>query len=182
MDESIKAPLNQNVNRGHGGKKVVINGREITLGADIMNLINRPATLEAVKVVKERYGLGLKEAKDVVEQVQGVPSESSSDKGSLNQNVNRGHGGKKVVINGREITLGADIMNLINSPAQLEAIKAVKERYGLGLKEAKDVVDQVQGVPPGLSSGKGCMITLLFLFFLSTNLMSLIMIVKHYVL
>jgi hypothetical protein len=105
-----------------------------------------------------------------------------SIKAPLNQNVNRGHGGKKVVINGREITLGADIMNLINRPAPLEAVKAVKERYGLGLKEAKDVVDQVQGVPPGLSSGKGCMITLLFLFFLSTNLMSLIMIVKHYVL
>ena len=69
MDESIKAALTQNASSGYGGKKVMINGREITLGPDIMNLINGPAKLQAVKAVQERYGLGLKEAKDVVDQV-----------------------------------------------------------------------------------------------------------------
>ena len=84
-----------------------------------------------------------------------------SIKAALNQNINKGAGGKKVFINGKEITLDSDIMNLINGPAKLQAVKAVSERYGLGLKEAKDVVDQIQGVSSGSSSGKGCMITLL---------------------
>ena len=86
-----------------------------------------------------------------------------SIKAALTQNASSGNGGKKVMINGREITLGPDIMNLINGPAKLQAVKAVQQRYGLGLKEAKDVVDQVQGVSPGASSSKGCMITLLII-------------------
>ena len=84
-----------------------------------------------------------------------------SIKAALTQNASSGYGGKKVMINGREITLGPDIMNLINGPAKLQAVKAVQERYGLGLKEAKDVVDQVRGESSGGASGKGCMITLL---------------------
>ena len=92
-----------------------------------------------------------------------------SIKAALTQNASSGNGGKKVMINGREITLGPDIMNIINGPAKLQAVKAVQERYGLGLKEAKDLVDQVQGVSPGASSGKGCMITLLIILTTSVS-------------
>ncbi len=89
--------------------------------------------IEAVKLVRERTSLGLKEAKDLVDNIDGgalpsVPAISSTTFGNEHlDNENYVEEARKLVAAGRKI----------------EAIKLVRERTGLGLKEAKDYVERL---------------------------------------
>ena len=86
-------------------------------------------TIEAIKAVREHTGLGLNEAKDYVEAIPNVvplsqlarPPEAvdPADSDSLRQ----------------------EAIALVAQNKSIEAIKLVRERTGLGLKEAKDYVD-----------------------------------------
>jgi len=84
--------------------------------------------IEAIKRVREQTGLGLKEAKDLVDAMeQGAPvtlhahTSSSAFHGDLDSEA------RKLMAAGRK----------------LEAIKLVREQKNLGLKEAKDYVERL---------------------------------------
>jgi ribosomal protein L7/L12 len=91
--------------------------------------------IEAIKRVREQTGLGLKEAKDYVEQlprgaIVATPSYAESTS----------HMAPAVQLNP---TTEDELRDLVARGQKIEAIKRVREQTGLGLKEAKDYVEQL---------------------------------------
>jgi len=102
-----------------------------SLPADVVEAIQQGETIEAIKRLRLATGLGLKEAKDIVD--------ACSE-------------GEAVVIASAKPsdTLPAEVVAAIQRGNKIEAIKLLRELTGLGLKEAKDAVD---ASPHATSSG-----------------------------
>jgi ribosomal protein L7/L12 len=101
------------------------------LQADALTLLAAGRKIEAVKRVRELTGLGLKEAKDYVDALQqGLAVETPAL---------RGAGAWEGAAAPQE--LEAELRALVANGRKLEAIKLLRERSGIGLKEAKDFVD-----------------------------------------
>jgi ribosomal protein L7/L12 len=81
--------------------------------------------LMAVKWVIDNTGWGLKQSKDLVDEVEAV---------FIQEKLKTGLGA----------TLEQQVRSLIDSRNLIEAIKLVKETLNIGLKEAKDIVDNMQ--------------------------------------
>jgi ribosomal protein L7/L12 len=88
---------------------------------NIQAALDRGDKIEAIKLLRTATGLGLKEAKDVID---GQPQARSQRSGTSAPSV-----------------LPADVMGALQRGEKLEAIKLLREATGLGLKEAKDVVE-----------------------------------------
>jgi ribosomal protein L7/L12 len=92
---------------------------------EVMELVRAGRKVEAVKLVRERTGLGLKEALDAVEAIAA---------GGRMPDVKRQ----------RMASVGdarAEIMSLKSQGQAISAIKLIRQVTGLGLKEAKDLYD-----------------------------------------
>lgn len=87
-------------------------------------LIRTRRKLEAVKLVKDATNMGLKDAKDFVDQVSVM-----------------GMGDKQATGSSFDFALVAE---LLEAGKKLEAIKALKDATGMGLKEAKDFVEALE--------------------------------------
>ena len=103
--------------------------------AEIRALAARGNKIEAIKRVRQRTGLGLKEAKDFVEALAA------------------GEGGSLPVVSapampGTDEQELAEIRALAARGNKIEAIKRVRQRTGLGLKEAKDFVEALPAAGP----------------------------------
>jgi ribosomal protein L7/L12 len=82
--------------------------------------------LEAIRIVREATGLGLKEAKDAVERyVPGDAPYRSPERPSTGDEA---------------FPLGA--VSALQNGRMIDAVKIVREAHGGGLKEAKDAVDR----------------------------------------
>jgi ribosomal protein L7/L12 len=111
--------------------------------------------IEAIKVVRQETGLGLKEAKDFVEAHihsprQVAPTRPSSPHGfPLEAHLELRHGNK------------------------IDAIKIVRAKQGLGLKEAKDAVEAYIAMHPDMppsvrqSSGQRLIVVALLVFLIA---------------
>lgn len=112
---------------------------------DIPQLISEGKKIEAIKAYRERYGVGLKEAKDAIDAAaEGrplpvPPSGTSPPVGS-------------------DPLLWGEIDQNLRQGNKIEAIRLYRERSGLGLKEAKDVIDDRQKSQPELNVKSGCFI------------------------
>ena len=104
--------------------------------------------LNVIKVVKEDLGLGLKEAKDLVESAPCMLLENVEEElakafakklHSLGATVTLLHNGIEVALDD-DGSLWSVWLDEVGSQ-KLEVVKVVKEDLGLGLKEAKDLVD-----------------------------------------
>ncbi|RSN03635.1 serine/threonine protein kinase [Nonomuraea sp. WAC 01424] len=95
--------------------------------AAAQQLIAKGQLIQAIKLVRERTGLGLKEAKDYCDALPISP------------------GGPGQVV-GAETRAAAQ--QLIAKGQLIQAIKLVRERTGLGLKEAKDYCDALRDGRP----------------------------------
>ena len=100
---------------------------------DVLDALQQGQTIEAIKLLRTATGLGLKEAKDVIDAQQKghpvtVPIASSIDQ------------------------LPVSVLQAIQSGNKIEAIKLLREQTGLGLKEAKDAVE---GMPRRQAEGTG---------------------------
>ena len=102
--------------------------------ADLKNevraLVAGGQIIQAVKLVRERTSLGVKEAKDMVDHVDdgaasSTPAISSMEFGNAHINVDD------------------EARRLVAAGSKIEAIKLVRESNGLGLKEAKDYVERL---------------------------------------
>lgn len=97
-----------------------------TLEGEVRALLQAQRVIEAIKLVRERTGLGLREAKEAVEAVQrgeALPAHPMAPRpahGSLDE---------------------AEVLRLLSESRVIDAIKLVRTQTGLGLKEAKDLVD-----------------------------------------
>jgi ribosomal protein L7/L12 len=94
--------------------------------AAVAQLLARGNKIEAIKLVRERTGWGLKEAKDYVEALPNAPPLPAPvapvSAGSMDDEA------RALLAKGQKIV----------------AIKLVRERTGWGLKEAKDYVDELE--------------------------------------
>ena len=88
--------------------------------AELLDLIRRNEKIQAIKLYRERTGVGLKEAKDAVEALatQYPP-----------------------ISHRNTVTGNADYLELARRGETIQAIKLYRERTGAGLKEAKDAVE-----------------------------------------
>ncbi|PRX98813.1 hypothetical protein [Allonocardiopsis opalescens] len=92
-----------------------------------LELLGRGRTIEAVKVVRERTGLGLSEAVELVDALAaGRPLPTPAGAGGLPEDVREA--ARALARQGRTI----------------EAVKLVRERTGAGLAEAKRAVDALR--------------------------------------
>ena len=91
-------------------------------------LLDRGNKIEAIKLVREQTGLGLKEAKDLVDAMgRGAPVSIVARTSSHASGSNLDDEARRLVATG----------NLI------EAVKLVRAQKNLGLKEAKDYVERL---------------------------------------
>ncbi|MGE0708011.1 MAG: ribosomal protein L7/L12 [Planctomycetota bacterium] len=87
--------------------------------------------IQAIKLYRELYGVGLKEAKDAVEAMErGAPAPASAPAPAA--------AAAPATLPGDE-----EILAALRSGQKILAIKLYRERHGVGLKEAKDAVDRM---------------------------------------
>lgn len=101
------------------------------LTLEVQSLLVQGRKMEAIKLLKERSGIPLEAAKTAVEAIEKL--------GTL--------GTATLSITTNTTTLSqqdtAEIQRLIRQGEKIAAIKLIRDRTGLGLKEAKDVADQL---------------------------------------
>jgi ribosomal protein L7/L12 len=105
------------------------------LPAEVLEALARHDPIQAIKHLRAATGLGLKEAKEVVEaHLQGRPPSSlPPSPGSASFS-----------------SVPPAVLAALHQGQKIEAIRLLREHSGLGLKEAKDVVDalpQTAGQP-----------------------------------
>lgn len=96
------------------------------LPPEVAAAIQSGRTIEAIKLLRESTGLGLAEAKAAVDhyaRTQGAPP-------------------------GVEAPLPPDVMQALRNGNKIEAIRLVREHRGLGLREAKLLVDALEAGEP----------------------------------
>jgi ribosomal protein L7/L12 len=106
---------------------------------EVKAAIDRGAKIEAIKLLRDATGLGLKEAKDAVENIEA--------------------GGSFVAAQPNATAPGNEgIARALLQGNRLEAIRLYREQNDVGLKEAKDAVeamlDAERGNATGLSPGE----------------------------
>ncbi len=93
-----------------------------SLPANVTDALQRGNKLEAIKLLRDATGLGLKEAKDALESAQ-----AGTDRATP--------------LKGHSSPMSAQVNAAIEQGNKLEAIKLFREQNGVGLKEAKDAID-----------------------------------------
>jgi ribosomal protein L7/L12 len=93
---------------------------ENLLPENVREALAKGQKIEAIKLLREATGIGLKEAKDIVENKSPVPdvSEKLSDPASVAEALQKGN--------------------------KIEAIKRLREQTGMGLKDAKGAVEEIE--------------------------------------
>lgn len=110
-----------------------------------------PRKIEVIKVVRGATGLGLKDAKDLVEAAPRLVKSGleQADAEALAGEL-RGAGAIASVLEGRPLpgrTRAASAVLLVSfGQNKIAVIKAVREETGLGLKEAKELVERAPAI------------------------------------
>lgn len=104
--------------------------------AELLGLIREGKKIEAVKLYRERHPVGLKEAKDAVEALAAgrTPAAAATPDDGDND----------------------DVLELVRGGKKIQAIKIYRERYGVGLKDAKDAVEALASRHGIAAQGSGC--------------------------
>lgn len=100
------------------------------LPSSVLDLIAAGRKIEAIKEVRTLTGLGLREAKEAVERIERGESVSLTAAPSSRTAVDAND-------------LAARIGSLVKDGQTIQAIKEVRSATGLGLREAKDLVERV---------------------------------------
>jgi ribosomal protein L7/L12 len=107
-----------------------------TIPPEVKAAIDRGNKIEAIKLLRDATGIGLKEAKDAVEQFEA--------------------GGSPVIAQKTAKPAGSEgIASALQQGNKLEAIRLYREQTGVGLKEAKEAIEamlegqQTSGLSPG---------------------------------
>ncbi|MEP7302618.1 MAG: ribosomal protein L7/L12 [Caldimonas sp.] len=103
------------------------------LPADVLAALQRGSAIEAIKLLRAATGLGLKEAKDVIDQhLQGRRA--------------------PIATVAAPATLPGAVAAALQRGDRIEAIRLLREAAGLGLKEAKEAVESFQDAARGAAS------------------------------
>lgn len=110
----------------------------VSLAGGVLDALQRGDKIEAIRRLRESSGLGLKEAKEAIEQhLLGHPAHAPAARSSSR--------------------LPAAVVEALRQRKKVQAIRLLREQTGLGLKDAKDAVDAFQDAErtknDGLASG-----------------------------
>lgn len=102
------------------------------LPAEALAALSRGQLIEAIKIVRARHGLGLKEAKDLVDRYRGNP---------MHMHAAANASGAEDVVrqDAREVPRAA--LEALARGDMLDAVKIMQESSGLGLKQALAAVE-----------------------------------------
>ena len=110
-----------------------LSGLSLDKLAELKRLARSGQKIEAIKLYREMFDVGLKEAKDAVEKLEaGQPLVVTS--------VSVTSAGASV----DQATRLAEVVQLLRAGQKIEAIKLYREIFGVGLKEAKDAVEAME--------------------------------------
>jgi ribosomal protein L7/L12 len=110
--------------------KILVTSAE-EIPQEVLDLL--PYKIEALKLLREMSGLGLKEAKNLLDAYERLPLKAA-------QAAARASAGVKITVTRAE-EIPPEILALIPTK-KIEAIKLLRDRTGLGLKESKDLIDE----------------------------------------
>jgi ribosomal protein L7/L12 len=122
----------------------------VSAGGDVLSeevkaLLAHGRKIEAIKVVRERTGFPLEAAKDMVEMIgkTGTAQEVAQtlERATSTAPVERTI--TDMLRLARELT--PEVQRLIKENRKVDAIKLIHDRTGMGLKEAKTIVDRLGG-------------------------------------
>ena len=102
----------------------------LPLEAQVKALIAQGRKIEAIKLMRESRGLSLETARDSVEAIEKHGRPTLGELGMMS-----------TVRLAQE--LGNEVHHMVAQGQKIEAIRLVRDRTGLGLKEAKDIVDRL---------------------------------------
>ena len=102
----------------------------VPIEAQVKELIAQGRKIEAIKLVRETNRVSLEAAKDSVESIEQHGRPTLGEMGMMS-----------TVRLAQE--LSKDVHKLVAKGQKIEAIQLVRARTGLGLKEAKDIVDRL---------------------------------------
>ncbi|NEQ54179.1 MAG: hypothetical protein F6K11_29285, partial [Leptolyngbya sp. SIO3F4] len=104
----------------------------------IRSLLQNSQKIAAIKLVRSKTGLGLKEAKDYVEKFPNLGPLPTHDQPTFSY-------GEQVL---EDAEFEEQIWSLLQSHKKIDAIKLVRFKTGWGLKQAKDYLDTFPNVEP----------------------------------
>ena len=104
----------------------------------VRKLMASGQTIEAIKLVRDETGLGLKEAKDAVERCAQGGSLDIAEEQIVQRGAPQG-----------EAQVDSEIKALLDSGRKIEAIKMLRMRSGLDLKASKDIIDGLERAGTG---------------------------------
>lgn len=116
------------------------------LERELIGLIDRGMTLEAIKRYRDVTGAGLAEAKTAIDELKAsrsLPPRTSTQ--------------PRAVESGLELA----VLEVMRQGRKIEAIKLYRERTGAGLKQAKEAVDALAAEHGIADKGGGCLAVLL---------------------
>lgn len=104
------------------------------LEPEVIAALNNGQKIRAIKILRDSRNIGLKQAKELVEQYDGLDSSASSsrfkqDNSDISEN--------------RE--LEPEVIAALNDGQKIMAIKLLRGSRNIGLKQAKELVDQYDG-------------------------------------
>jgi len=116
-----------------------LSGLDLDKLAELKRLAHSGQKIEAIKLYRQIFDVGLKEAKEAVEKLEAgeplvVTSVSVTSTGA----------------NVEQAARMAEVVQLMRAGKKIEAIKVYRQIFGVGLKEAKDAVEAME---TGLGSG-----------------------------
>ncbi len=101
------------------------NEKNIQLPPKITEQLKKGNKIEAIKLLREEKGPGLKEAKELIDQI--------ANEGTFTGNNNQ---------NQENFSLLYTVLNHLRAGKKIDAIKALRNETGVGLKDAKDIVEK----------------------------------------
>lgn len=104
------------------------------LRGEIRRALQAGRKIEAIKLVREQTGLGLKEAKDAVEAIEAALDPADPEPAVV-LHTPQDRDGMLVL---------AEVRNLVAAGDKLGAIKRFREHFAVGLQEAKDAVEAIE--------------------------------------
>lgn len=126
------------------------------LASRVLDLLGRGLKIEAIKAWRESTGCGLREAKEQVERIEaGLPPAQC-----------------RALPPAHPPELPAEVHRLVAEGKQIEAIRLVRECTGIGLKEAKEQVDEIARIQ-GVSAPKSGCLGVLVLFLVAAASLAL---------
>ena len=104
--------------------------RQDALRLEVTGLLAQGGKMEAIKLMRDKKGLGLAEAKAAVETI-GREEAIVTPAPGLMATIQRAQ------------QMSEEVRRLATTGRKVEAIRMLREKSGIGLKEAKDLVDRL---------------------------------------